>query len=207
MPALPRRLSRGRHGADLQRRQGHAHLRRTCQGGSGRWADGDRHHLLWAGLEKFIGTPGGWSAAGFLSHATAGTLGWPFVGADAQGPFNPTMGFWVDLSKNSGMMSVVNFLVVFGELGIGVSLILGLLTRFGAAMGTLMLLLFFVAAWDWAFGIVNQHLTYAVVTFGLAVIGAGNYYGLDAVLGPMVSPGIRRWFLSGDLEPELITAS
>jgi thiosulfate dehydrogenase [quinone] large subunit len=157
--------------------------------------------FLWAGLEKLIGTPGGFSAAGFLAHGTAGTLGWPFVGADSQGPFNPTMAFWVDLSKNSGLMTVVNFLVVFGELGIGISLILGLLTRFGAAMGTLMMLLFFVAAWDWAFGIVNQHLTYAVVTFGLAVIGAGNYYGLDAVLGPMVSPGMRRWFLSGDPEP------
>jgi uncharacterized membrane protein YphA (DoxX/SURF4 family) len=93
--------------------------------------------------------------------------------------------------------------VVFGELGIGVSLILGLLTRFGAAMGTLMMLLFIVAAWDWAFGIVNQHLTYAVVTFGLGVIGAGNHYGLDSIVGPMVSPGIRRWFLSGDPEPQL----
>ena len=159
--------------------------------------------FLWAGLEKLIGTPGGFSAAGFLAHGTAGTLGWPFVGADAQGPFNPTMGFWVDLSKNGGLMAVVNFLVVFGELGIGVSLILGLLTRFGAAMGTLMMLLFFVAAWDWAFGIVNQHLTYAVVTFGLGVIGAGNYYGLDSIVGPIVSPGIRRWFLSGDPEPQL----
>jgi thiosulfate dehydrogenase [quinone] large subunit len=158
--------------------------------------------FLWAGLEKLIGTPGGFSAAGFLAHGTAGTLGWPFVGADAQGPFNPTMGIWVDLSKNSGMMGVVNFLVVFGELGIGVSLILGLLTRFGAAMGTLMMLLFFVAAWDWAFGIVNQHLTYAVVTLGLGVIGAGKYYGLDAILGPMVRPGIRRWFLSGEPEPQ-----
>jgi len=156
--------------------------------------------FLWAGLEKLIGTPGGFSAVGFLAHGTAGTLGWPFVGAGAQGPFNPTMNFWVDLSKNSGAMAVINFLVVFGELGIGVSLILGLLTRFGAAMGTLMMLLFFVAAWDWAFGIVNQHLTYAVVTFGLAILGAGNYFGLDAVIGPRFSPGLRRWFFSGDVE-------
>jgi thiosulfate dehydrogenase (quinone) large subunit len=163
--------------------------------------------FLWAGLEKFIGTTGGFSAVGFLAHGTAGTLGWPFVGPDAQGPFNPTQGFWVDLSKNSGMMSVVNFLVVFGELGIGVSLILGLLTRFGAAMGTLMMLLFFVAAWDWAFGIVNQHLTYAVVTFGLAIVGAGNFFGLDAIVGPMVSSGFRRWFLSGDAEQPLAAAS
>jgi hypothetical protein len=73
-------------------------------------------------------------------------------------------------------------------------------------MGTLMMLLFFVAAWDWAFGIVNQHLTYAVVTFGLAIIGAGNYYGLDAVVGPMVSPSLRRWFFSGDPEPDMARA-
>ena len=36
----------------------------------------------------------------------------------------------------------------WGQSGIGVSLILGLLTRFGAAMGTLMMLLFFVGAWE-----------------------------------------------------------
>jgi thiosulfate dehydrogenase [quinone] large subunit len=157
--------------------------------------------FLWAGLEKFIGATGGWSAAGFLAHGTAGTLGWPFVGSEAQGPFNPTMSFWIYLSKNAGAMGVINFLVVFGELGIGVSLILGLLTRFGAAMGALMMLTFFVAAWDWAFGIVNQHLTYAIVTFGLGIVGAGNYFGLDAIVGPIVSPGLRRWFFSGDVEP------
>jgi hypothetical protein len=45
---------------------------------------------------------------------------------------------------------------------------------------------------------VNQHLTYAVVTLGLGVIGAGNYYGLDAGLGGSLPAGIRRWFASGD---------
>ena len=153
--------------------------------------------FLWAGLDKLIGTEG-FSAAGFLGHATGGTLGWPFVGADAQGPFNPTVDFWVSLSKNDTAMSVVNVLVVWGEVGIGVSLILGLFTRFGAAMGTLLMLIFWVAAWDWAFGIVNQHLTYAVVTFGLAVVGAGKYFGLDALLGPQMGPGFRRLFMSGD---------
>jgi thiosulfate dehydrogenase [quinone] large subunit len=159
--------------------------------------------FLWAGLDKLIGTEGGFSAAGFLAHGTAGTLGWPFVATDAQGPFNPTMDLWVGLSGNDGAMAVVNFLVVFGEIGIGISLVLGLFTRFAAAMGALMMLLFFFAAWDWAYGIVNQHLTYAVVTFGLAIVGAGNYYGLDAMFGPQVGPGLRRWFFSGDLRDEL----
>jgi thiosulfate dehydrogenase [quinone] large subunit len=161
--------------------------------------------FLWAGLDKLIGSgPDGFSAAGFLQFGTSGTLGWPFVSGEvAQGTvFNPTHGFWAGLAT-SGAMPVINFLVVAGELGIGIGLILGLLTRFSAAMGTLMMLLFFLAAWEFEFGIVNQHLTYAVVTFGLAIVGAGNYFGLDAVVGPMFGPGFRRWFMSGEPHGEM----
>jgi thiosulfate dehydrogenase [quinone] large subunit len=112
--------------------------------------------------------------------------------------FNPTHEFWVGLSANAGAMSVINLLVPFGQVAIGTSLILGIATRFASAMGSLMMLFFFFAAWDFAYGIVNQHLTYAVVTLGLGVIGAGNYYGLDAGLGGSLPAGIRRWFASGD---------
>jgi thiosulfate dehydrogenase (quinone) large subunit len=155
--------------------------------------------FLWAGLEKAIGTGlGTWSADGFLQYGTGGTLGWPFVKEAAEGQvFNPTHDFWVSL-PGTAASDVIKYLVPLGQIGIGVSLILGFLTRFGAAMGTLMMLFFFVAAWNFQYGIVEQHLTYAVVTFGLGVIGAGNFYGLDASVGPMVSPGLRRWFFSGD---------
>ena len=155
--------------------------------------------FLWAGLEKVIGGAGEWSAKGFLAFGTSGTLGWPFVTEVAEGTvFNPTHDFWVGLSANAGAMSVINLLVPFGQVAIGTSLILGIATRFASAMGALMMLFFFFAAWDFAYGIVNQHLTYAVVTFGLGVIGAGNYYGLDAGLGGSLPAGIRRWFASGD---------
>ena len=156
--------------------------------------------FLWAGLEKVIGGAGEWTAKGFLAFGTGGTLGWPFVtGAVVEGTiFNPTHQFWVDLSKNDGLMNVVNFLVQFGQISIGLALILGVATRFASLMGSLMMLFFFVAAWDFAYGVVNQHLTYAVVTLGLGVIGAGNYYGLDAGLGGSLPAGIRRWFASGD---------
>ena len=155
--------------------------------------------FLWAGLEKVIGGAGEWSAKGFLAFGTSGTLGWPFVAEVVEGTvFNPTHEFWVGLSANAGVMSVINLLVPFGQVAIGTSLILGIATRFASAMGALMMLFFFFAAWDFAYGIVNQHLTYAVVTFGLGVIGAGNYYGLDAGLGGSLPAGIRRWFASGD---------
>jgi len=157
--------------------------------------------FLWAGLEKVIGGGGEWSAAGFLGFATGGSMGWPFVtGEIAEGTiFNPTQSFWAGLADNQTAMTVINLLVPWGQIGIGVSLILGLLTRFGAAMGTLMMLFFFVAAWDFEFGIVNQHLTYALVTFFLGYIGSGNFYGLDRSVGQMFGPGLRRWFFSGDV--------
>lgn len=154
--------------------------------------------FLWAGLEKVL-APEPFSAAGFLQFGTAGSLGWPFVtGEVAEGTvFNPTHDFWVGLAGNEAAMSIVNVLVPYGQIGIGVGLIAGLLTRFSAAMGTLMMLLFFVAAWEFEFGIVNQHLTYALVTAFIGYIGAGNYYGLDRRVGAGLSFGVRRWFLSG----------
>jgi thiosulfate dehydrogenase [quinone] large subunit len=154
--------------------------------------------FLWAGLEKVM-APEAFSAAGFLQFGTAGSLGWPFVtGEVAEGTvFNPTHDFWAGMATSDGMMSIINLLVPYGQIGIGIGLILGLLTRFSAAMGTLMMLFFFFAAWDFEFGIVNQHLTYALVTAFLGLIGAGNYYGLDRSLGESVGPGARHWLFSG----------
>ena len=132
--------------------------------------------FIWAGLEKIVGEGlGTWSAKGFLQFATGGTLGWPFVtGEVAEGTvFNPTHDFWVTLAGNETAMTLIGYLVPLGQLGIGIALILGLLTRFGATMGALMMLFFFVAAWNFEFGIVNQHLTYAVVTLGVGIVGPG----------------------------------
>ena len=159
--------------------------------------------FLFAGLEKVIGGAGAWSAAGFLQHGTAGTLGWPWISEVVEGTiYNPTQPFWVALADNDFAMSIINLLVPWGQIGIGVGLMLGLLTRFSAAMGTLMMLLFFFAAWDIEFGVVNQHLTYALVTFVLGYLGTGNFYGLDGILADRVGPGwFRRYFMSGNPYP------
>jgi thiosulfate dehydrogenase [quinone] large subunit len=155
--------------------------------------------FLWAGLEKLL-APQPFDATGFLKFATAGTLGWPFVSGEvAEGTvFNPTQGIWLAIAGNSALMSVINVLVPLGQVGIGVALILGLLTRFGAIMGALMMTFFFFAAWDFEYGIVNQHLAYALICLTLAGIGAGRYYGLDGVLAAKVPHGVRRWLMSGD---------
>ena len=170
--------------------------------------------FLWAGLDKLLGGPaGGWSAAGFLGHATGGSLGWPFVTGTpaADAIYNPTHGLWVSLSTNSAAMSVINPLVVFGEIGIGISLVLGLLTRFGALMGALMMGFFFVAAWSFTNGIVNEHLTYLVVCLAIAGLGAGKYYGLDEWAAKTDfgrnHNTIRTWLMSGDPWEESATTA
>jgi thiosulfate dehydrogenase (quinone) large subunit len=137
--------------------------------------------FLFAGLEKFLALGGApFSAAGFLQHATAGT--WPGVTL-AQGEYlNPTHPFWASLGANAGAIGVINVLVVFGELAIGTALILGLFTRFAAAMGTLMMTFFFVASWDFANGIVNSDAIYAILLVSVGIMGAGKVFGLDALL-------------------------
>lgn len=136
--------------------------------------------FLAAGFQKAFLSEEPFSAAGFLKFGTAGT---PILGAPAEGViYNPTNGFWVGLAGNPDLMAIVNLLVVVGQLSIGVALILGLATRFASLMGTLMMLFFFVAAWEFEHGIVNQHLAYALVTAFFGYIGAGRYYGLDALV-------------------------
>ena len=151
--------------------------------------------FLSAGIEKLFLSAEKFTAAGFLKFATGGS---PILAAPVEGTiYNPTQAIWTGLADNAAALSLIDLMVPYGQLAIGIGLILGLFTRFSAAMGTLMMLLFFFAAWDFQYGVVNQHLTYAVVTAFLGLIGAGNYYGLDATVRPRVSDGVRRWLFSG----------
>jgi thiosulfate dehydrogenase [quinone] large subunit len=161
--------------------------------------------FIWAGLDKVTngGAPGQWTAASFLKYATNGTLGWPFVTGtpDPKAVYNPTHDFWVSLAGNTTAMTVVNNLVVAGECLIGVALIVGIATRFASYMGALMMAFFFLAGWSFSNGIVEEHATYAVVLLALAGMGAGNYFGLDRVLGGMVPAVISNRLMSGDPNP------
>jgi len=140
--------------------------------------------FLWAGLEKFfeIKGTGPFSAAGFLSHATAGTVP-NMVGHDAATMVhNPTHQLWVDLAANPGLVGIVNFLVVFGEIAIGVALILGIATRLAGSLGALMMFLFWIAAWDFANGIINEQFVYMLLSAVVAYTSSGLVFGLDAFI-------------------------
>jgi thiosulfate dehydrogenase (quinone) large subunit len=137
--------------------------------------------FLYAGVEKvfdFAGAGHAWTAAGFFKGGTAGTL----PGSAADAIVNPTHGMWVSIAANPGLVSVLNWLVVAGELAIGIALILGFATRFAGVMGAILMAAISVAAWDFAFGPVNETVLYAAVALYLAYAHAGLSYGLDAIL-------------------------
>ncbi|MGA3056641.1 MAG: DoxX family protein [Candidatus Limnocylindrales bacterium] len=128
--------------------------------------------FLFAGLDKLLLGP--FSAASFLAKSTAGN----WLGTAG---INPTKDFWVSLAGNPAAVSVINVLVVSGELAIGVSLILGLATRFASVCGVLMMTLFFVAQMSFASGPFNNQLMYGLIAGVIAYVGAGAY-ALDSVV-------------------------
>lgn len=138
--------------------------------------------FLFAGLDKLLSLGGGgpFNAASFLKFATGGS----WVGTDPKAIVNPTHAFWVSLAGNPTAMSIVNFLVVFGECAIGAALILGLATRFTGVMGAVLMALLYVANWSFANGLVNEQFLYGAVALFIAYIGAGAY-SLDSVVAKM----------------------
>jgi thiosulfate dehydrogenase [quinone] large subunit len=95
---------------------------------------------------------------------------------------NPTRDLWVGIAGSPALVGLVDFLVLFGELAIGAALMLGLATRLAGALGALMMLLFWIASWDFQYGIVNQQFVYMVLSGFLAYASAGKVAGLDGVL-------------------------
>lgn len=113
-----------------------------------------------AGLEKLF-TPGGWSATGFLQHA-------------ATGPFATTFASW------SG--PAVDNLVIWGEILIGISLILGFGIRFAAFWGAVMALFFYLSQFPPEHGLISERLIYALLFITLMTSTVGTMLGVDAYL-------------------------
>jgi thiosulfate dehydrogenase (quinone) large subunit len=133
--------------------------------------------FLYAGIEKIF-TAQPFSAFGFLTFGTAGTA----AGVEAGTVVNPTQAFWVELAANPAALNIINFVIPFGQLAIGVALILGLATRFTAVMAFLMMAGITVAQWNFAHGFVNWTVLLGIVALILGMIRAGEVYGVDAIV-------------------------
>jgi thiosulfate dehydrogenase [quinone] large subunit len=77
-------------------------------------------------------------------------------------------------------------LVTWGELLVGVALVLGILTRFSAAAALLLVLNYMLAKGAWFWTPSSSDAAYVAISLALLIGGAGRTLGLDALLA-------RRW--------------
>jgi len=121
--------------------------------------------LFYAGVTKVLDPA--WSAEGFLLNAIP------------EG--NPFTGFWATLA--SDWLWLVDPLNQWGLTLVGLALLLGAFVRWSAFWGAIMMLFYWAASLPLANGLViDDHVVYAMLLFGLGAFGAGRILGLDEFL-------------------------
>jgi thiosulfate dehydrogenase [quinone] large subunit len=118
--------------------------------------------FIYSGIDKLVTN---FSAAGFLVHSTQGPLG----------------GWFQDLGTNQAALDIINPLVIWGQILIGITLTFGIFTRGGLFWGAVMVFLFYLSQFPPATNpFMDEHLVYIVVFALLGALGAGRIFGLDA---------------------------
>jgi thiosulfate dehydrogenase [quinone] large subunit len=128
--------------------------------------------FVWSGFDKLMTD---WTAAGFLVNASRG----------------PLKDLFVDMGSSSAAVNVIDPLVMWGQILIGITLILGLFTRFSLFWAGVMMLMFYIAQlWPEHNPFVDDHIIYIGVFLLLGAVGAGRILGLDALVERL--PLVRR---------------
>jgi thiosulfate dehydrogenase [quinone] large subunit len=122
--------------------------------------------FLYSGAEKVLE---GFAAGGYLGNVAA-TNG------------NPLEGLFLWMSETPWFLDFVNVAVPWGEVLIGLGLMVGFLTRLAAFFGAFMMLLFYFGNWDMAHGFINADFMYMLVFLAVAAFGAGRILGLDSIV-------------------------
>jgi len=121
--------------------------------------------FLYAASHQGIFAPG-WSIVGFLNNTKT---------------FNPVFSVFATPS----IAPIVTFLVSWGHLLIGMSLLVGLMVRVSASFGIMLMLLYWMAHMDFPYienrnnFIIDYHIVYATVLGYLIYKRAGQVWGLD----------------------------
>jgi len=118
--------------------------------------------FLWSGIDKLVTD---FSASGFLVNGTQGPLG----------------DWFQSLGTNQAALDVINPLVIWGQVLIGVTLVLGLFTRAGLFWAAAMMMMFYLAQFPPANNpFMDDHLVYILLFGLLGALGAGRILGVDA---------------------------
>jgi uncharacterized membrane protein YphA (DoxX/SURF4 family) len=135
-------------------------------------------HFLYEGLVK-IADPS-WSAAGYLEQSRY---------------ILPGLFHW--MAESPGILSVINFINIWGLILVGLGLILGLLTRAAAIAGAALLGLYYLAnppfvtssygaGMEGHYLLIDKNLIEAITLVVIAIFPTGLFIGLDGLLRNVV---------------------
>ncbi|MEO8759117.1 MAG: DoxX family protein [Devosia sp.] len=122
----------------------------------------------------------GWSAGGFLGS----TKTFHSVFAPLTAP---------------GIINVISFLVEYGHLLIGLSLLVGLFVRISSIFGILIMILYWMAHMDFPYIsdttnlLVDEHIVYALVLGLMIATRAGHIFGLDGWAAGLKPVHANKW--------------
>lgn len=132
--------------------------------------------FLGAGLSKIVENGVFYDAHGWMMYAAEGTLIYPITSWFA-----------------ANAVWLPNLMIPWGELAIGLGLIVGCLTRLAAANGAILMFFFYFGNADWGHGFVNGDLMGLLLFLTLIVFGAGRVFGIDAYLEGTDFVQNRKW--------------
>lgn len=154
------------------------------------------YEWLMAGVDKvfgdgnvvWVGDKAGLAVAGFLKGAIAKSA--LAEGFDPIKTPHPAVQEWYAMVARDLFLpnaALFSYLIAYGELLVGIALVLGIFTRFSATMGVVMALALFLAG---AVSTLPQ-----LLTIGLVIMLVGQnagYYGLDYIARPVEAKLLER---------------
>lgn len=133
--------------------------------------------FLWAFLDKTFGL--GFSTPVDRAWINGGTPSQGFLGSDAvTGPLQP---FFAGIASPA-----TDLLFMLGMLGIGLAVMLGIGLRVSAVVGSIIMVLMYLAEWPFAAGtastnpLVDYHIIYALCLIVVAATLAGDTWGFGS---------------------------
>lgn len=120
--------------------------------------------FVYSGFDKLLTD---FSAGGYLANATKG----------------PLAGWFQGLASNPTALNVIDPLVVWGQILIGLALVFGVLTRWALLWAAAMMFMFYISAFPPENNpFMDDHLVYILLFGVLGALGAGRIIGLDYLI-------------------------
>lgn len=148
--------------------------------------------FLWAFLDKTFGL--GFSTPAERAWLNGGTPSQGFLASDSV--TGPLKGFFAGIASPA-----TDILFMLAMLGVGVAVMLGIGLRVSAAVGSLVMVLMYLAEWPFAPNaastnpLVDYHIIYALALIVVAVTHAGDTWGFGVAWKRLPLVQKNRWLI------------